>query len=69
MKTILLTLAALLAISGSAAADIQAHAVATLPDGSTHTLDATIGDDGTATVLVDGAPVGAPAVPALPVLP
>lgn len=68
MKTMLL-LTMLLALSGSALAGVDAHAFLGLPDGSTHTADAFVGDDGSTVVLVDGAPLAVPSAPETPELP
>lgn len=68
MQKTMFVLMALLATSGSALAGGTLHAEITA-NGETHTLDATVGDDGSASVLVDGEPVGAPELPAAPEVP
>lgn len=70
MKSVLV-LAALLALAGTAAAGATlsyAQSVAgtgTDLDGD-HAVLLTVGDDGAVSLVVDGQPVGAPSLPALP---
>ena len=67
MKSFLLV-ATLLALSGAAMADATLDVTQTVAgtgtdlDG-THTVSVTVGDDGSVSILVDGQPVGAPALP------
>lgn len=64
MKTLIVLLAAL-ALAPAAQAGLEAHVFVQV-DEESHTLDVVAADDGTATVLVDGAPPAAPAPPTLP---
>ena len=66
-KTILI-LMALVTISAPAAALGEFH-LSIEANGETRTVDASVGDDGSATLLVDGEPVGAPEAPELPAAP
>lgn len=68
MKHVVLALVALLATAGPAMAGIESHLAADL-DGEAHTVDLFVGDDGSVTLLVDGAPVSAPALPGAPEAP
>lgn len=63
-----MAMVAMLALSGPAMAGGTVH-VEVNANGELHTIDATVGDDGSAVVLVDGQPVQAPGAPELPALP
>lgn len=67
IKTFLVMMA-LVTISGPALAGGEFHFEVDA-NGETHTIDATVGDDGSASVLVDGEPVGAPEAPEVPETP
>lgn len=62
MKLLIATLLVLTLAPGLAAAGAELH-LDLNANGESHTVDLTVGDDGTATLLVDGQPVGAPALP------
>lgn len=68
MKYAAILMIGLLAISGTAFAGGVVHFEANV-NGEVHTIDAAVGDDGSAVILVDGQPVEAPAAPGLPALP
>lgn len=68
MQKTILVLMALLTIAGPAMAGGDLH-FAIDANGESHTVDASLGEDGSATVLVDGQPVGAPELPAAPEVP
>ena len=65
MKHAAILMIGLLAISGSALAGGVFHADVNV-NGEAHTVDATVGDDGSVAIFVDGQPVTAPTVPTLP---
>lgn len=75
MNHALVAMLALIATSSTALAGGSVHALVGLPTGETHTIDVTVNDDGTYTLLLDGAPVdptalpGAPAIPSAPEVP
>lgn len=62
MKLLIATLLVLTLVPGLAAAGAEFH-LDLNANGETHTVDVIVGDDGSATILVDGQPVGAPALP------
>lgn len=68
MQKTILVLMALLTIAGPAVAGGEIH-LDLNANGEAHTVDATVGDDGSAEILVDGQPVGAPAAPEAPEVP
>ena len=73
MKTSLV-LATLLALAGTAVADVtldyaqSVQGTGTPADGD-HAVFLSVADDGSVVLLVDGQPVGPPEVPAIPTLP
>ena len=68
MNKVIYVLMALVATSSTAMAGGVLH-VEIDANGEMHTIDAEIGDDGSAVLLIDGQPVQAPGVPELPALP
>lgn len=68
MQKTMFALVASLAFAGSAVAGLESHADVTAA-GESHTVDLWVDDDGTYTLLVDGQPLGAPALPPTPELP
>lgn len=69
MNQALVAMLALLATSSTALAGGSVHALVGLPTGETHTVDLAVNDDGTYTLLLDGAPVDPTALPGIPSAP
>lgn len=68
MKIVAMIAALLVGIAGTAAASFEATVDAQIGE-ETHQLYVFVADDGTATILVDGEPLGAPEAPELPGIP